>query len=73
MKKVKPSGKVRAEIAKLAALPDRDIKLDDIPEIQDWSGAVPLLPPGETGHQPPRGQRCPGVAQISWRRVSVPH
>src|SRR5207245_4328179 len=40
MKKPKPSRRVRAEIAKLAALPDRDIKLDDIPEIQDWSGAI---------------------------------
>jgi uncharacterized protein (DUF4415 family) len=40
MKKAKPSRRVRAEIAKLAALPDRDIDFDDIPEISDWSGVV---------------------------------
>jgi uncharacterized protein (DUF4415 family) len=40
MKKAKPSRRVKAEIAKLAALPDRDINFDDIPEIRDWSGAV---------------------------------
>jgi len=40
MKKAKPSRRASAEIAKLAALPDRDINFDDIPEIHDWSGAV---------------------------------
>lgn len=40
MKKAKPSRRVKAEIVKLAALPDRDIDFDDIPEIHDWSGAV---------------------------------
>jgi hypothetical protein len=52
MKKAKPSRSVRAEIAKLAALPDRDINLErEIPEIHDWSGAVrgrffrPVKPP----------------------------
>jgi uncharacterized protein (DUF4415 family) len=40
MKKVKHSRRVRSEVAKLAASPDRDINFDDIPEIHDWSGAV---------------------------------
>jgi uncharacterized protein (DUF4415 family) len=40
MKKAKPSRSVRAEITNLAALPDRDINFDNIPEIRDWSTAV---------------------------------
>ena len=38
--KRKASQKSRSELARLAAKPDEEIKLDDIPEIRDWSGAI---------------------------------
>jgi len=31
---------MRAELEVAAVLPDEDINTDDIPEVQDWSGAV---------------------------------
>ncbi len=40
MKNSKPNRRVRTEVAKLTALPDRDINLDEIPEIRDWRGAT---------------------------------
>lgn len=38
MKRRKLTRRLRVELAKLAAMPDADIDLSDIPEITDFSG-----------------------------------
>ena len=57
--------KQRAELEALAAMPDEEIDLTDIPEVTDWSGGVRGL-----FHMPP-DERREAIAELRRRRDAI--
>jgi len=72
----KLSAEKRKDLQKLAAKPDREIDLTDIPEIREIPPDAVIgrfyRPKKSTGNYSARF-RCPGVAEGNWRRIPDTH